>query len=220
MRVLITGTTGLVGSQLLELILENTQIKEIVSLSRKPLDIQHPKLISIQGDLLDFPSFQVEGDFDVGYCCIGTTQKKTPDLKLYEAIDYGIPLSMGKFLKAHNCQTYCVVSSNGANAESRFFYNRIKGKMEEDVLQLNIENTFLLEPNLIEGPRKEYRMGEKFARVLMKILNPILIGPLAKIKSTSSISIARTMLLLSLKPEVHPKGKIKPDAILRLSEEL
>jgi uncharacterized protein YbjT (DUF2867 family) len=104
---------------------------------------------------------------DVVFCCIGTTNDKTPDKNMYSRIDYGIPVVAAKLSKDNKINTFIVVSAMGADPRSTIFYNRTKGEMERDVLQYNIQNTYILQPSLIGGNRSEVRSGERFAQWMM-----------------------------------------------------
>ena len=122
---------------------------------------------------------------------------KTPDKAVYKKVDYGIPVNAAKLSKENNIPTFLVVSALGANKNSSVFYNKIKGEMEEGVLQQHIKNTFILRPSLIGGSRKEGRFLEKIGLIVFKIIQPLFVGKLKKYKITSAESIAQAMLNLA-----------------------
>jgi uncharacterized protein YbjT (DUF2867 family) len=144
---------------------------------------------------------------------VGTTKKKTPDHNTYTKIDRGIPVTAARLCKANNIDTFLVVSALGANPKSRVFYNRIKGKMEKEVLEQEIKNTYILQPSLITGERKESRSFEKVGKVMLNFINPFFLGTLRKYKSISAESIARAMVAIANKPELDveriPSDEIK-----------
>ena len=158
---IILGATGLTGSILLERLLTDDRYDGIKVFTRKPLGIKHKKLLEIPANLLELEKYAEDFSGDEVYCCIGTTTKKTPDKELYRKIDFGIPVACAKLCLKNNIPTILIVSAIGANPESKIFYNKTKGEMEQAVLKLEIENTFILQPSLILGPRKEQRFGEK-----------------------------------------------------------
>lgn len=196
---IILGATGLTGNLLLNKVLNNEAYSKVIVFSRSELSETHEKLQVKIINLLQLIDYKSHFMADVVFCCIGTTKAKTPDESVYKSIDYGIPVAAAKLCKANNIETFIVVSALGANADSRFFYNRIKGEMERDVLKLHIKNTYILQPSLIEGQRNERRIFEWFWQKLMVVVNVLLIGWLKKYRSIKAGTIANAMVILDLK---------------------
>ncbi len=194
---IILGATGLTGSILLEKLLNDDRYKTIKLFSRKEIDGMPTKVKQFIGDILELENFKKDFIADEVFCCIGTTAKKTPDKELYKKIDFGIPVTAAKLSKEHNIPTFIVVSAIGANAESNIFYNKTKGEMEQEVLQQNISNTFILQPSIIGGNRNENRIGEKIGLVVFKLLQPLFLGKLKKYRITEAEDIAKTMISLA-----------------------
>src|SRR5690554_1278206 len=165
---IILGATGLTGSHLLKLLLEDETFSKVVVFTRRETGIKHPKLEEHIIDLLQLDNYKELFKGDVVFCCIGTTKAKTPNKKAYKAIDYGIPVTAAKLAKQNNIDTYLVISAMGASETSKVFYNKLKGEMEREVLAQKIAHTYLLQPSLIVGERSEKRGGEKFAEVIMR----------------------------------------------------
>lgn len=188
---ILLGATGLTGGLLLELLLKDGRYEKIKLFSRKSMGISHPKIEEHIVDLFQLEKQKNHFKANEVFCCIGTTRAKTPDVEVYKKIDYAIPVTAARLCKENNINTFIVISAVGANPDSRFFYNKTKGKMERDVLAQNIRNTVILQPGLIDGGRDEKRLGEWMARYLFKILNPILPK---KYQSVTPQSIAKAML--------------------------
>lgn len=165
---IILGATGLTGSHLLHLLLEDEAFSKVIVFTRRETGVKHPKLEEHIIDLLQLDKYKDLFKGEVVFCCIGTTKAKTPNRKAYKAIDYGIPVTAAKLAKQNNIGTYLVISAMGANETSKVFYNKLKGEMEREVLAQKIEHTYLLQPSLIVGERSEKRGGEKFAEVIMR----------------------------------------------------
>ena len=213
---IILGASGLTGSLLLIKLIDDKRYKTIKLFSRKRIEGLPSKVIQFTGNLLELESFKPDFTADEVYCCIGTTAKKTPDKKLYKAIDYGIPVAAAKLSKENSIKTYCVVSANGANPKSSIFYNKTKGEMEREVLSEKIENTYILQPSIIRGNRKEQRLGEKIGLVIFKILQPLFFGKLIKYSITEAEHIAQAMINLAnstSKTQIITSEKIKEIAI-------
>ncbi|MFD2541477.1 NAD(P)H-binding protein [Lacinutrix gracilariae] len=194
---IILGATGLTGSILLQKLLEDDRYQSIKLFSRSKIEGLPSKVTQYIGDLLKLEDFKAKFIADEVYCCIGTTAKKTPDKTQYKKIDYGIPVTAAKLAKANNIDTFLVISAMGANKNSTVFYNKTKGEMEQDVLQYNIKNTFILRPSLIGGNRKESRILEKIALAVFKIIQPLFIGKLKQYKIIEPNDIAQAMLHLA-----------------------
>jgi len=194
---IILGATGLTGSLLLDLLLEDARYKTIKVFTRTPLAFKHSKIVNFTGDLLALENFEKDFLADEVFCCIGTTAKKTPDKELYRKIDFGIPVKAAQLCKKNAIATFVVVSSLGADPHSSIFYSRTKGEMEEAVLAVKLRNTFILRPSLILGDRKEERMAESLASSFFKITGPLLIGPLKKYAPNKATDIAMAMLAVA-----------------------
>lgn len=194
---IIIGATGLTGDILLKKLLIDQRYDKIKIFTRKPLRLENKKVTEILCNLLELDNYKENFFGNEVFCCIGTTTKKTPDKELYKKIDYGIPVSAAKLCIDNGIKTFAVMSSMGANAKSSIFYNGTKGEMEQAVLELNIENTYILRPSMIGGNRNEFRIAEKIGSILMKVLNPIFIGTLRKYRIIDADIIANAMIELA-----------------------
>ena len=154
------------------------------------------------GDLLQLENFKHEFIADEVFCCIGTTSAKTKDRSIYKAIDFGIPFSAAKLAKENQIPSFLVMSSLGANAESKIFYSRTKGEMEQAVLGQEIPNTYILRPSLILGEREKNRIGEKIGALFLGLMNVFLQGSLRKYRAIKADCIASAMIeLAATKPD-------------------
>tara|TARA_R110002051_G_scaffold137916_2_gene210513 strand:+ start:18752 stop:19423 length:672 start_codon:yes stop_codon:yes gene_type:complete len=195
--VIILGATGLTGGLLLNKLILDNRYQTVKLFSRSRIEGLPNKVQQYIGNLLELNQFKKEFTADEVYCCIGTTAKKTPDKKLYKDIDYGIPVAAAKLAKENGIPTYLVVSAMGANKKSSVFYNRIKGEMEQGVLDQDIPKTAILRPSLIGGDREERRVLEKIGLFIFKAIEPLFIGPLKKYRIINADSIAQAMLNLA-----------------------
>tara|TARA_R110000868_G_scaffold110225_1_gene298874 strand:- start:1785 stop:2450 length:666 start_codon:yes stop_codon:yes gene_type:complete len=212
---LILGATGLTGGILLQLLLENGAYDKVKLFSRSSIGFTHPKMEEYVINLFQLEKFKSDFIGDEVYCCIGTTKKKTPNNEMYKNIDYGIPVKAAQLAKENKIETILIISALGANAESSIFYNRIKGEMENAVLNLHIKNTYILQPSLIGGNRLEKRFGEQFFKQVMKLLHFVLVGPLEKYKTIEPITIAKAMVWLANND--FNKNRIESDELKKLA---
>ena len=208
-KAILLGATGLTGSHLLKLLIEDSDYEKIKVFTRKKLTTAHSKIEEHVVDLLKLSDYANEFTGDVVFCCIGTTKAKTPNKALYRAIDYGIPVEAAKLAKQNSIPHFIVISALGANPNSKVLYSQLKGEMERNVLAQQIEHTYLLQPSLIVGNRKEKRMGEDLSKLFMKLFGFLI--P-ARYKMIQGKTIAQAMLQLTSKPnkqKMIPSDKIK-----------
>ena len=123
-KALVLGATGLVGGYLLQDLVEDESYSEIRVLSRRPLEMDHPKVVVTIGNLFDLDGYKELFNVDQVFCCIGTTRAKTPDKQEYRDIDYGIPVKAAQLAKDCDASVFAVISAMGANPDSKVFYNR------------------------------------------------------------------------------------------------
>ena len=208
---ILLGATGLTGNLLLQQLLKDDDFQKIILFSRSSVKLQHPKLEEHLIDLFQLKNYKEQFHADVVFCCVGTTQKKTPDSETYRKVDFGIPVTAAKLAKQNNIPKMIVVSAIGADKNSRFFYNKTKGEMEEAVLAEKISETYILRPSLIDGNREESRPFELAWKKVMRLANFIMIGPLKKYRSIQIETIASAMQILS--KNNYPKSIIESEEI-------
>ena len=188
---LVAGSTGLIGSQLLQLLLDDPYYAEVKAISRKPLSIKHPKLntIIMNADELANHSDNLKAD-DV-FCCLGTTIRKAGSQEAFRAIDYDYPLELARISKAQGAEKFLLITALGANKNSSVFYNRVKGEVEDTIGELNYPYYHIFRPSLLMGPRNETRAGEEAAKTFFKYFGFLV--PL-KYKGIDSMKVAKAML--------------------------
>jgi uncharacterized protein YbjT (DUF2867 family) len=187
---LVAGSTGLIGSQLLELLLNDSTYAKVIALSRKPLPISNPKLENIVVEASDLKDHSAIKADDV-FCCLGTTIKQAKTNEAFRKIDFDYPLALATLLKSNGATQFFLVSALGADKNSSIFYNQVKGEVEEAIGAVGITAYHIFRPSLLIGPRKEHRAGEDAAKVFYKIFGFII--P-AKYKGIESIKVARAMI--------------------------
>ena len=195
----IAGGSGLIGSILLDLLLKNENFEEVVSISRKKLEIKHAKLREVILDFDNPEDLKNAINTNVFFYCLGTTKAKSPDPFLYERIEAEYPSQFAKAASENHVEQFHFVSSLGANAGSSQVYLKLKGKAEEAIQQLKFRSVHLYRPSLLTGHRKEFRFFENLSVRLMQLLNPLLIGNFKKYRSIAAEKVANAMLKQSLK---------------------
>ncbi|MEO6046590.1 MAG: oxidoreductase [Candidatus Kapaibacterium sp.] len=200
---LIVGATGLVGRNCLELLLETERYSGVVALVRRDLPMKHPRLTVhiIDFDRLEESRALLKAD-DI-FCCLGTTIKIAGSQEAFRKVDYSYLLDVARIAREEGARQFFLVSSLGASTTSWVFYNRVKGELEEAIRKLRYPSVGIFRPSLILGDRGEFRLGEKIATVMMKIVGPLLVGPLRKYRGIQARDIARSMVTIA---ERNPPG--------------
>ena len=214
---ILLGATGLTGSHLLNMLLNDSRYEKVKVFSRSSVGFTHEKLEEHLVDLLKLEDYKDSFNADEVYCCIGTTKSKTPDKETYKKIDFGIPVSAAKLCRENKIPTFLVISALGADSNSSIFYNKVKGEMQHQVLEQGIKNTYIFQPSLIAGNREEERFFEKLGIKGMKVFNNLLIGSFKKYRSIHPETIAKAMHVCA--NSGYPKILIESDEIQALASE-
>ena len=194
---LIAGATGLVGSYLLRMLLQSDRYTKVIALVRKSIAIQDPKL---EQKIVDFDKLAVTPGLqaDDVFCCLGTTMKKAGSKAAFYEVDYTYVVELAKATSQQFASQFLVVSSMGANKKSAFYYNRVKGEMEEAITRFPFTAIHIFRPSLLTGNRSETRLGEKVGEVLMGGLKFAMVGPLRKYRAVPARVVAKAMLQMAI----------------------
>lgn len=209
---LVVGATGLVGSSLVKLLCESEEYAAVNVISRRPLDFTHPKLVVKLCEFDQIADKDIEFAHEV-FCCLGTTMKKAGSKQQFEKVDFEYPLTIAAIAKNRGVGHFIVISAMGANEKALAYYSQVKGKLEAELIKMDFPRLSIVRPSLITGDRQEFRLGETIGDKVLKVLNPILIGPLKKLHSIPATQIALAMKVIAL------NGKEQKVAIY-LSDEL
>ncbi|OOV29399.1 oxidoreductase [Flavobacterium sp. LM5] len=194
---LVIGSTGLIGSQLVDLLVTSEHYEKVLIFVKRDSGKLHPKLEQhiINFDAPEAYQHLVKGD-DV-FCTIGTTIKKAGSQSAFRKVDYEYPIGFSKIAKTNNIKQFLIVSSLGANKDSNNFYLKTKGEMEAALAKANFETTVIVRPSLLLGHRSEFRLGEKIGAFFSKGFSFLLLGSLKKYRPIESSTVARALYLLA-----------------------
>lgn len=169
----IIGSSGLVGKQVLNLLLKDKEIQKVKALVRKQMPVSHPKLEQIVVDFSDLEAFKktmIGGN--ILYCAVGTTLKKVKsDKEAYRKVDFDIPVNAARFAKYLNYDHFSLISAVGANATSGNFYLKLKGQVEKTIEQLELRSVAFFRPSFLLGDRNEFRLAETISKVVFKLFS-------------------------------------------------
>lgn len=194
----IVGASGLVGNHLLEILLKNEQFEEIRIFSRKKVNVESPKLIQFEIDFERLTDYYEQFKGNIMFCCVGTTIKKAGSKEKFISVDFEIPCKLAQLAEQNHFESFIVISSLGANPDSTNFYLKTKGQMQQFVDNLSIPRKVYIQPSLLLGKRSEFRFGEHFGEIVLRIFGFLLIGKLRKYRSIHAINVAQAMVNISL----------------------
>ena len=194
---LVVGATGLVGSMLVKLLCESEEYAAVNVISRRTLDYKHPKLIVKLREFDQIAESDIEFAHEV-FCCLGTTIKKAGTRNQFERVDFEYPVTIAALAKNRGIGHFIVISAMGANEKALAYYSRVKGKLEAELIKMDFPQLSIIRPSLITGNRNEFRLGETLGAKVLGILNPLLVGPLKKVRSISAEQIALAMKVVAL----------------------
>lgn len=190
---LVLGASGLIGKELVNILINENQYEKIHLLVRKPIGIKNLKC---EEHIVDFNHLHKYAELfqvtDV-FCCMGTTMKKAKSKEAFRKVDYEYPVEAAKLALENGVHSFLIVSAMGANSQSLFFYNQVKGEVEEHLKRLNLPTLHIFRPSLLLGEREEFRFGEKMSSKVSGVLNAIMVGPLRPYKAIEAKKVANAM---------------------------
>ncbi len=205
MRVMLAGATGLVGSRVLRLLLDDVRCTAVVAPGRRPLPLAAPRLLNPVLDFDRLPEDAPWWQVDAAICALGSTLRQAGSREAFHRIDHDYPLAIAYAVRARGCAVFALNSAMGADPRSWFFYNRVKGELERDLRALGFASLALVRPGLIGGERAEPRPGERAAARVLGALAPVL--PRAwRINPAGRIADALVEAALAPRPGVQMIG--------------
>ncbi|MFP8489765.1 NAD(P)H-binding protein [Gracilimonas sp. Q87] len=189
---ILIGATGLVGSEVLDLLLKDEHYDTVKIFHRKSTGKHHSKLDEY---VIDFNKIDEWKHLITGnelYSALGTTIKKAGSEQQQYTVDYTYQYEEAKAAAENGVKKYSLVSSAGANHRSRVFYSRLKGELDDDVKDLPFEVITIMRPSILAGERNEKRLGESVGLFLMSFLTKL--PGLQKYRPISGKTVAQGMI--------------------------
>jgi len=214
MKALVIGATGATGKDLVNQLCQDSDFDEINIFVRRRSDFHHEK---VKAHLVDFDHPEewkhlVKGD--VAFSCLGTTLKSAGSKENQKIIDYDYQFNFARAAKDNGVEDYILVSAYGANPDSKIFYSRIKGELEEAVKNLKFEKTTIFKPGMLERKNTD-RNGEVFGLKIIKFLNKL--GIFKSQKPLPTEVLAKAMIVAS-KIKSNSFSEVKLHSIFSFAE--
>jgi len=196
----IAGSTGLIGSQLLRLLLDDPNYGRVVALVRRPQAAnrshygdKYREIVVAFDDLGVVPAVPA----DAAFCALGTTIKKAGSREAFARVDHAAVVNFAYWARSGEAASFAVVSSIGAGPGKGSFYLAVKGEMEEGVVEQRFPATHIFRPSVLLGDRPESRPAERLAANLLQLTAPLMIGPLRPYRAVAAETVARAMIAAS-----------------------
>ena len=190
-KSIVLGSTGLIGKHLLNYLGEKDL--SVIAITRRPIE-DIPKNASPM--IIDFDEFLDQGhlpDCEHIYICLGTTIKKAGSQESFKKVDLDYCLDFAKKARESGATTISLVTSVGANADSKNFYLKTKGKLENEIKAMGFDSVNIFQPGLLLGNRDEIRPLEFLGQYGSFLLNMVLFGSLKKYRSIEASKVANAM---------------------------
>ena len=204
MKAIVIGATGATGRELIKILLLRSEVKHILVLTRKKLEVSSTKLDVHVINFAEIDKYRNIIKGDILFSALGTTLKDAKSKTKQFEVDYTYQYNLAQISSENNVKTLSLVSSSGANENSLFFYPRIKGLLESSVKQLNFENIQIYQPPFLIRQSDVMRSNEKIGIFIFKALNSV--GILNSLKPLSVSRLAEKMVNEALKK--HPQRVI------------
>ena len=193
---LLFGSSGLVGGHLLNELIQNDNYNKIKLFVRSVPEISNPKIEIIKTDFNNLKNHKEDIKGDDSFYCIGTTKQNSSDKNEYKRVELEIPKQIAQIAKANSVNSFVFVSSGYADPKSSGDYLKFKGEVEEELKRLNFPKLGIMRPSFLLGDRKEKRVGEKIGIFVFKLLSPLFLGPLKKMRPIHSEIVAKAMIAI------------------------
>lgn len=210
LTAVVIGATGAVGSDLVKQLRDDDSFKKVEVFSRRNVYFDHPKF-QVHVINFDHPETwrkNVKGD--VLFSCLGTTIKQAGSEKAQWKVDHDYQMEFAKAARENGIKKYVLVSSVGANKDSRIFYLRMKGTLEENVKKLGIPSVIILQPpGLIR--ENSNRFGEKLLVKVLQFMNSM--GLFKDQKPMKTESVASAMINIAKSDSENQKTIFAQDIL-------
>lgn len=190
----VVGASGLVGSELVGLLLKDDRYDRVIVLVRRTLAIQHRKL---EQEIVDFDKLDPITHYLAGvdvFCTLGTTIKKAGSKAAFIKVDRQYPYRLAELSKQQGASSFLIVTSLGANAQSSIFYSQVKGQLEVELQKLKLSRLHIFQPSFLLGERTEHRFVERIVGKLMTTIAFMFVGSLSKYRAIHVRTVAMAMI--------------------------
>lgn len=195
---IVIGSTGLVGSALVEQLIESDMVNQIVTLTRRPDPRESSKVSNHVVDFEQLAEYESLFVGDLFFSCLGTTIKQAGSIHAQRRVDLDYQYDAARLAAKQGVSHYLLVSSSGANARSPSPYMKMKGELEEKVKSLPFIQISIFQPSLLLGERQQMRMAENIGSLILPALCKL--PGLRRYKPIRGSEVAQKMLEVATSP--------------------
>jgi uncharacterized protein YbjT (DUF2867 family) len=186
----VAGASGLVGGELLQLLLGDDDFETVLAVGRRPLPLERLKLRQTTVDFASASAFAGLDAPDAAFCCLGTTIKRAGSKEAFRAVDHDAVVTFARAARDKGARVFLHVTALGASAGSSVFYNAVKGEVEAAVAALGFPSVYAARPSLLDGVREESRPMERAGLAVARALGPVL----GKYRPTPAKAVAAALV--------------------------
>jgi uncharacterized protein YbjT (DUF2867 family) len=190
---LLAGATGLVGGHLLDTLLADPRWARIISVSRRASGRSDPKLEEVPTDFERLVDTLPATPADTAFCCLGTTMRQAGSRPAFQRVDLDYVQAFARAARDRGVETFVLNSSVGADPAASNFYLRTKGEAEAACEAIGFTSLLIFRPGLLRGRRRDFRLGERLGLLAAPLTDRLLLGALARYRSTDARVLARRM---------------------------
>jgi uncharacterized protein YbjT (DUF2867 family) len=193
-HAIVIGANGLVGTEITKQLLKDEYYEKVTLISRRYIELEHEKL---EVQIVDFKNLHKDWDLfkcdDIFYC-LGTTRSDTPKKSDYHKIEFDYCVNIAKISHHNKVNKFIYISSAGASIKSWFYYLKLKGEVENSLMQIGFNYLHIVRPYVLMGKRDNFRYGESIARFFLQLFNFMMVGFLKNIKGMPANILAKAMI--------------------------
>lgn len=196
---IVVGATGLIGEALVEQLANDNTITKIIAVTRRNVPFNSPKVVNKVIDFENLNQYSLVFKGDILFSCLGTTRKLAGSIQNQRRVDLDYQYQIARLARDNDVKHYLLVSSSGANAQSRSAYLQMKGELENKVTQLDFESTSILRPSLLLGHRNHFRLGETIGSYILPFLCKL--PGLARYRPITGVQVAKKLVQVAKGPD-------------------
>lgn len=201
MKALVFGASGLIGKHLVNNLLASSAWSEVTVAGRRPLAVEHPKLKQVTLDFSELDLHDQLFTVDAVFSCLGTTKALAGSKNAFRQVDFNYNYLIAKLAADAQVPRYLLVSAYGADAGSAFFYSQVKGQLEEAVTELSLSKITFIQPSLLLGERKEFRLVEQSFGSIANYIKPLWRNLRGAWWPVDGEAVAKAMAVAALLPQ-------------------
>lgn len=212
---LVIGATGLVGSHLVQELLQDDRYHKVITFSRRPLEFNHPKLEAVIANFekLDEIADKIQGD--ILFSCLGTTRKQAGSKENFYKVDFTYQYRFIQLAAQNGIRQLVLISSPGASINAFYsHYLKTKGQLDEAVKGLKFDRIVYIKPSLLAGERSQNRTGEKVGILLGNTIGKYIPG-LKKYRPIEGRTVAKAMAQLPFEQTLDPVSHIELEQLFK-----